>query len=88
MASAVELQPPLLIVDETHHGAWVAIAAAYGLTLTLVCLLIRLYVRTVVSPPFGIDDIVLLCATVSERLFVSGLEIRIDSPGLPNLCLS
>lgn len=75
MASALDIQPPLLIVDETHHGAWVAIAAAYGLTLTLVCLLIRLYVRTVVSPPFGIDDIVLLFATVSEGLLRLGIRI-------------
>lgn len=67
MASYLDLQPPLLIVDDTHHGAWVAIAAAFGLTLTLVCLLIRLYVRIAVSPPFGIDDLVLLFATVSER---------------------
>lgn len=66
MASDLDLQPPLLIVDDTHHGAWVAIAAGYGLTLTLVCLLIRVYVRVLISPPFGIDDLVLLGATVSR----------------------
>ncbi|KAK2748148.1 hypothetical protein FQN57_001273 [Myotisia sp. PD_48] len=65
MASIDILSPPLLPVDHKHHGAWIAIAAAIGQAITLLCLLIRVYVRVIVSPPFGKDDIVLLAATIS-----------------------
>ncbi|KAI1935901.1 hypothetical protein LOZ53_004449 [Ophidiomyces ophidiicola] len=59
-----DLLPPLLPVDAQHHGAWVVIAAAMGLTITLASLSIRLYVRLSISPSFGIDDIVFLAATI------------------------
>lgn len=61
--------PPLLIVDSNHHGAWVAISAAIGLTITFFCLLIRLYVRLAISPPFGKDDVTLVVASVSRGAF-------------------
>jgi hypothetical protein len=57
--------PPFQVVDDLHHGAWIIITAALGLVVSLVCLLIRLYVRLALSPPFAYDDYVLLGATVS-----------------------
>lgn len=59
--------PPFQVVDDLHHGAWIIITAALGLVVSLVCLLIRLYVRLALSPPFAYDDYVLLGATVSLR---------------------
>ena len=58
--------PPFQVVDGSHHGAWIIITGALGLVVSLVSLLIRLYVRLVLSPPFAYDDFVLLGATVSS----------------------
>ncbi|CAI7606956.1 unnamed protein product [Penicillium bialowiezense] len=55
--------PPFEVVDDLHHGAWVIITAAMGLVVSLVCFLIRLYVRLMLIPPFARDDWVLLGAT-------------------------
>ncbi|KAJ5319277.1 uncharacterized protein N7506_011981, partial [Penicillium brevicompactum] len=55
--------PPFEVVDDLHHGAWVIITAALGLVVSLVCFLIRLYVRLLLIPPFARDDWVLLGAT-------------------------
>lgn len=60
--------PPFEVVDAEHHGAWVIITAAFGLSVSLVCLLIRLYVRLILNPPFSYDDFVLLGATVWMKL--------------------
>lgn len=59
--------PPFEVVDEYHHGAWIIITAALGLVVSLVCFLIRLYVRLMLIPPFARDDFVLLGATVCLR---------------------
>ncbi|KAJ5093306.1 hypothetical protein N7456_009167 [Penicillium angulare] len=56
--------PPFEVVDEFHHGAWIIITAALGMVISLVCFLIRLYVRLMLIPPFARDDFVLLGATV------------------------
>lgn len=60
--------PPFEVVDDLHHGAWLIITAALGLVVSLVCFLIRLYVRLMLIPPFSRDDWVLLGATVSNDL--------------------
>ncbi|KAJ6128479.1 hypothetical protein N7471_009696 [Penicillium samsonianum] len=57
--------PPFEVVDDLHHGAWVIITAALGLVVSLVCFLIRLYVRLMLIPPFARDDWVLLGATAT-----------------------
>lgn len=54
---------PLEILDAQHHGAWVTITTAIGLTLGLVCLFIRTYVRVMISPPFLRDDIIQAAST-------------------------
>jgi len=58
------LSDPLLTIDSLHRGAAVAIVAAIALSITLVSLLIRLYVRLSLSAQFGNDDIVVLAATI------------------------
>ncbi|KAK0511131.1 hypothetical protein JMJ35_006683 [Cladonia borealis] len=54
---------PVEVTNATHHGGWVVITAALGLTFGIVCLLIRLYVRFIISPPFTRDDYVHSIAT-------------------------
>lgn len=54
---------PLAVVDADDHGAWVLICNAFGLTLILITLIIRIYVRVRVSPPFATDDFVLAATT-------------------------
>lgn len=58
---------PIETIDAQHHGAWVTITAALGLTLGIVCLLIRTYVRMLISPPFLRDDFVQVASTVCEN---------------------
>ena len=62
---------PLEIIDAQHHGAWVTITTAIGLTLGLVCLFIRTYVRVMISPPFLRDDIIQAASTVSSAQSLS-----------------
>lgn len=56
--------PPFQVVDDLHHGAWIIIATALGLVLSLASFLIRLYVRLALNPSFGHDDYVFLGAMV------------------------
>lgn len=55
---------PVQVVDENHHGAWIIIATALGLVLGLMCVLIRVYVRVVITPPFSKDDYLHFASTV------------------------
>ena len=55
--------PALAKSDADHHGSWVIICNAFGLTVGLICLGIRIYIRTQVSPPFARDDWGLTAAT-------------------------
>lgn len=54
---------PLVVSDPNHHGAWIVICNALGLAVALICLAIRVYIRTKVSPPFGRDDHALTAST-------------------------
>ena len=69
-----ELYPPLLTVDSSHRGAWIAVSGAIGLTLSIFCLLVRVYVRVAVSPPFSKDDVVLFAAMVIHPFYPSVLS--------------
>ena len=55
---------PVEAITATQHGAWVVIATALGLVLGLTCVFIRVYVRVVITPPFGRDDYMHIVATV------------------------
>ncbi|KOS48288.1 hypothetical protein ACN38_g685 [Penicillium nordicum] len=59
--------PPFETVDDKHHGGIIIITAAICLVISLVCLLIRVYVRIFLNPPWGPDDIILLGATVRNQ---------------------
>ncbi|KAK5114229.1 hypothetical protein LTR85_010294 [Meristemomyces frigidus] len=54
---------PLAVADANHHGSWIVICNAFGLIVALICLAIRVYIRTKVSPPFLRDDHALSAAT-------------------------
>ena len=60
--------PPLLEVTPFDHRAWLAVATALGLCCALMTLLIRIFVRAVISPPFAHDDTINLAATVSRPI--------------------
>ena len=65
MTTAVPYRhPPLLTVTPTDHTAWIVITAILGICCALVTALLRIFVRAVISPPFGHDDTVVLVATV------------------------
>lgn len=54
---------PAITLDENHHGSWLVICSAFGLVIVLLTLIIRVYLRMRVSPPFAADDIALTAAT-------------------------
>lgn len=58
---------PLLTQDDDHHGSWLVICSAFGLVIVLLTLIVRIYLRYKVSPPFAADDI---CLTVATALAV------------------
>lgn len=68
--------PPFEVVDDYHHAAYIIITAALGLVISLVCFLIRLYVRLMLIPPFASDDFILLGATVSHSTTGTQVSIR------------
>ncbi|KAJ5744350.1 hypothetical protein N7533_009220 [Penicillium manginii] len=57
--------PPFETIDDKHHAGIIIITAAICLLISLVSLLIRVYVRKFLSPPWGSDDIILLGATIT-----------------------
>ncbi|RAO68266.1 uncharacterized protein BHQ10_004278 [Talaromyces amestolkiae] len=56
--------PPFEVVDDQHHGAWIIITTALGVAISLVCWLIRLYVRFALTSGFGIADWILAASSV------------------------
>ncbi|OCK76745.1 hypothetical protein K432DRAFT_462498 [Lepidopterella palustris CBS 459.81] len=58
--------PPLSIVTPDNHSSWITITASMGLVCVMLCLIMRIYVRTHISPPFGWDDGTLVATTISS----------------------
>ncbi|KAH8432486.1 uncharacterized protein LDX57_010123 [Aspergillus melleus] len=56
---------PFETIDSKHHAGIIIITTAICMVITLVCLLIRMYVRLLLSPPLAFDDIILLGGTVT-----------------------
>lgn len=54
---------PLAGNNPNNHAAWILICNAFGLTVILITLGIRWYIRTKVNPPVGKDDWTLTGAT-------------------------
>lgn len=59
---------PLVVINESHHAGIVIVVGTLALIMTLICLAIRVYVRTILSPGFGRDDYLLFVATVSSNV--------------------
>jgi hypothetical protein len=79
---------PAEFIDSTHHGGWIIISTAIGLTLFLFCLLIRLYVRLAISPITGAADYVLAGAGVKLRNSCLSPRIRCADTDFRPLVLS
>jgi hypothetical protein len=58
------VSPPAATISPLDHRGWVAIATVLGVVLSLFALGVRLFIRTAISPPFGMDDWALCTATV------------------------
>lgn len=54
---------PLIKLDDDHHGSWLVICSAFGIVIISLTLIIRIYLRYKVSPPFAADDIALTAST-------------------------
>lgn len=66
--------PPLTVVTDKDHTAWILIATSLGLVCTLIFGGIRVFIRKSINPDFGLDDIFLASATVSVRKISSILH--------------
>lgn len=55
---------PLSSIDANHHGAGIHICNGFGLTVIIITLAIRAYIRTRVAPPWTYDDHTLAAATI------------------------
>lgn len=62
---------PLSPIDGNHRGAAIHICNGFGLTVVLITLAIRIYIRTRVAPPWKYDDYALLVATILGIVQVS-----------------
>jgi hypothetical protein len=56
--------PPATIITATDRSGWVMVATALGLTVVLLFLAIRVYIRLQISPPFRYDDAALVATSV------------------------
>jgi len=56
---------PFATVTDTDHRAWIIIATALGLAISLLSSAIRVSIRLTVSPVWGPDDATLAVASVS-----------------------
>lgn len=56
---------PFAVVTPNDHSAWVIIASALGLALTLLFGAIRIFVRATVGGGHGLDDYMVTAGTVS-----------------------
>lgn len=57
--------PPFAAVTDTDHRAWIIIATALGISMTLLSSSIRIFVRQTIGPGWGLDDVTLALSTVS-----------------------
>ena len=62
------ISPPIAIITPEDHGGLILIANGFGLCLVLIFMIVRVFARLFISPPFGRDDLLLGIATVSTAL--------------------
>lgn len=58
--------PPLAVVTDTDHRAWIYIAAALGFCMTLLSTAIRVFIKCNAKTGWTQDDLVLGASTVSR----------------------
>lgn len=58
--------PPLAVVSENDHTAWIILATAIGLSCVLIFGAVRIVVRRTISPGARLDDVFLAASTVSS----------------------
>ena len=68
--------PPPAVITPTDHGGLITITAAVGLTFAICAMLMRVYARTAINGPWGLDDTGLAMSTVSHKLFVPVVFFR------------
>lgn len=59
------ISPAIAVVTPTDHGGLILIANGFGLCLILIFMVLRVFARLFISPPFDRDDLALGAATVS-----------------------
>ena len=60
---------PFATITPTDHRAWIIISTALGLSMSLLFVVIRVYIRSATKHGFGKDDYALAAATVSYCVF-------------------
>ncbi|KAK3703659.1 hypothetical protein LTR37_014355 [Vermiconidia calcicola] len=75
--------PPLATVSQTEHSAWILIATALGLAITILSLLARVIIRKFINPPWHLDDTWIVVSTVIDFI-QSALVMAASSSGLGN----
>lgn len=60
-----EISPPISVVTPTDRGGLILIANGFGLCLVLIFMIMRVFARLFINPPFDRDDVALGVATVS-----------------------
>ena len=71
MAENRSISAPVAALTEHNHGGLVLITNAFGLISVLIFLVIRIFARAIISPPFDRDDIALVVATVGQNKYCS-----------------
>lgn len=73
--------PPLAVITDDDHRAWIIIATALGLAIVLLFAAIRAFVRFTFSDGFGIDD-AFIGASTSLTVVQSALILSATGQGL------
>lgn len=55
---------PFAVVTEDDHRAWILVAAALGVSFTLVTVTTRILIRLFVNKGWGVDDTLCIVSTV------------------------
>jgi len=67
MTDNTTVSAPLAVITPTDHSGLVIIAGIFGLFLVLIFMIVRVFARLYISPPFGRDDYALFVATVRPK---------------------
>jgi len=63
--------PPFAIVEDDDHRAWILVAAALGVSFTLVTLITRILIRLFVNRGWGLDDTLCVVSTVRPPVLLT-----------------